>query len=207
MGSKLSYNKKSMERAILVSLVLITIMTIGQLYSKNKRYEIPKPTPAPTGEIPYTDQKKEESADIVVHIVGEVNRPSIVRLPKGSRLYEAIEKAGGFTEQAESEKINLAQVLVDGCQYVVPKSGEEMIIHKNDGTQRSGQVSENDGKVNINTATKEELMQLNGIGEVLAQRIIKHRDKVGGFKQISDLLQVEGIGESKYQSIKEDIFC
>lgn len=210
MGSKLSYNKKNLKNTAIVSLVLLMFMTMSQLYLKNKRYEIPKSLPpeqTETGEIPYSNQEVKKSEEIVVHIVGEVKNPAVVKMPKGSRLYEAVEEAGGFTEHADAKGINLAQVLVDGSQYVIPKVGEELIIHKNDGTQTSGQASENDGKVNINSASKEELQKLSGIGEVLAERIVKHREKNGAFKNISQLLDVEGIGEAKFNSIKEDIYC
>lgn len=210
MGSKLSYNKKKMTNTAIVSLVLLMFMTMSQLYQKNKRYEIPKSAPPSqneTGEIPYSKQEEKKTEEIVVHIVGEVKNPAVVKIPKGSRLYEAVEKAGGFTEHADAKGINLAQVLVDGSQYVIPKIGEELIIHKNDGTRASGQASENDGKVNINSASKEELQKLSGIGEVLAERIVKHREKNGAFKNISQLLDVEGIGEAKFNSIKDDIYC
>lgn len=210
MGSKLSYNKKKMKNTAIVLFVLLMLMTVNQLYVKNKRYEIPKSLPTEQNEateIPYSTREEKKLEEIVVHIVGEVNNPCVVKMSKGSRLYEAVEKAGGFTEQADAKGINLAQVLVDGSQYVIPKIGEELIIHKNDGTQASGQASENDGKVNINSANKEELQKLSGIGEVLAERIIKHREKNGAFKNIFQLLDVEGIGEAKFNSIKEDIYC
>lgn len=214
MSSKLSYNKKSMKKTALISMILIFVMMVVQVYEKSKRYEIPKNDPtkevnASGSEIPFTkqDEKSEkEPKQIIVHIVGEVKSPCVVTIQKGSRLYEAVEKAGGFTETADPQSVNLAQELLDGSQYVIPKKGEQLIIKKGDGSEAVGVASENDGKVDLNAADKEGLKKLPGVGDVLAERIIKHREKIGGFKEVSQLLDVEGIGESKFHSIREEVF-
>lgn len=207
MSSKLSYNRKRVERTLALSLVLIVVMALGQLYVKKQRYEIPVPSTQPsTSEIPYA-REGQKNAIIFVHITGEVMNPSVIEIEKGSRLFEAVEKAGGFTQDADRERINLAQELVDGSQYIIPRQGEDLVIIKNDGSRAQGVVSENDGKVNINRASKEELKTLNGIGEVLAERIIATRERLGGFSNVSQLLEVEGIGESKFNSIKDQVFC
>ncbi len=207
MFSKFSYNKKSMKQTALVSLVLILLMSIGQIYANSRRYEIPSTTTEPTQSAAVAASESVQPIEqIVIHIVGEVNRPGVFTMDKGSRLYEAVELAGGFTEAANREGINLAQELLDGSQYIIPSESGELIINKNDGEQAVGYASENDGKVNINTADKQELQTLPGVGEVLAERIVAYRTEHGKFKNISELLNVDGIGEGKFQSIKDKVF-
>ncbi len=207
MFSKFSYNKKSMKQTALVSLVLILLMSIGQIYANSRRYEIPSTTTEPTQSAAVAASESVQPIEqIVIHIVGEVNRPGVFTMDKGSRLYEAVELAGGFTEAANQEGINLAQELLDGSQYIIPSESGELIINKNDGEQAVGYASENDGKVNINTADKQELQTLPGVGEVLAERIVAYRTEHGKFKNISELLNVDGIGEGKFQSIKDKVF-
>ncbi len=208
MSSKLSFNKKNSKKTLLLSLVMVVMMGIGQLYAKNQRYEIPAQSVSQSGssEIPYTKEPM-PTKKIYVHIIGEVHSPSVVELEKGSRLFEAVDAAGGFTEQADQERINLAQEVIDGSQYIIPKQGDELIIQKNDGSKALGIASENDGKIDINRASKEELKTLDGIGDVLAERIIAARESRGGFTNVSQLLEVEGIGESKFHAIKDKVFC
>lgn len=211
MSSKFSFNKKDLSKTAIVSLVLILIMSAGQFYSKTKRYEIPTKNAGNkneiSNEIPYSNPESDTPKDIVVHIVGAVKTPSVVEIESGSRLYQAVEKAGGFLENADQESINLAQELVDGSQYIIPKKGEKLIINKTDGTTAVGFVSENDGKININTADAVTLQNLDGIGEVLAKRIVEYRNKNGKFGEIADLLQIEGIGDNKFENIKDKIYC
>lgn len=212
MSSKLSYNKKTVQKTAIVSLILIVLMTLGQLYAKTKRYEIPPETSkkdtSDDKEIPFSESSDAQKtpSQIIVHIVGEVNTPSVITLDKGSRLYEAVEKAGGFTSMADQQSINLAQELLDGSQYIIPKKGDQLIIRKNDGSQTTGTASAHDGKIDINTASKEELKQLPGVGDVLAERIVSHREKNGKFKDLAQLLDVEGIGESKLHAMQDMIF-
>lgn len=210
MSSKLSFNKTSMKKTAIVSLVLITLMSVGQLYQNTKRYEIPTNTQVNGGqngaehqEIPYATQETNNNSDeIIVHIVGEVATPGVIHLPRGSRLYEAVEKSGGLTKEAEDQSINMAQVLVDGNQYIIPAKGSDLVV-LNNATNGSSQGD----KININTANQKDLQSLSGIGAVLAERIVEHREKIGGFKNTSQLLDVEGIGEAKFNAIKDNIFC
>ena len=134
---------------------------------------------------------------IVVHVVGAVQKPGVYRLPAGSRIYQALEQAGGGLEGADLERINLAQPLVDGQQVFLPLKGAEGAGQP----QPTGGVTS--GKVNINTAGKEELENLPGIGAVKAQGIINYRQQHGPFQRIEDLLDVSGIGEKTLAEIKE----
>lgn len=153
-------------------------------------------------ETPQNEQeiiKKEEPQEIVVHIAGEVKNPGIVKVKEGSRIIDAIEVAGGVTEMADSNRINLAQIIGDGERIVIPSKKSEI------EEEESVEIQEKTKKVNINTAGLEELKTLNGIGDSLGNRILEYRKENGKFKKIEDLKDVSGIGESKYNKIKENI--
>ncbi|MDH4116561.1 MAG: ComEA family DNA-binding protein [Acidimicrobiia bacterium] len=128
--------------------------------------------------------------EIVVHVAGAVHMPGLVRVPADARVADAVEAAGGALPDAVLAAINLAAPLADGAQIVVPSA--EAVV---------GGFS--DGRVHINQAGADELDDLPGVGPVLAQRIVEHRDAQGGFKVPEDLLDVPGIGESKLASIRD----
>ena len=143
------------------------------------------------------ETKDEENEEITIHIIGEVKYPGIVILKSGQRIVDAIEAAGGETEEADLNKLNLAQLLNDGDKIYVPNKADEIEDYK-DTTGKSSTV-------NLNTATLEELTSLPGIGESTAQKIIDYRKQNGKFKVIEDLKNVSGIGESKFDNIKDKI--
>lgn len=140
----------------------------------------------------------EETYEIMVHISGQVYNPGIVILESGDRLIDAVELAGGLKKEADLDKINLAKKLSDEEKIYIPKIGEESVIE----VFESGSSDNSTGKININTCTKEELMTLPGIGDVLADRIISYR-KENKFKAVEDIKNVSGIGEKKYEDIKD----
>lgn len=138
--------------------------------------------------------------EIIVHISGQVHNPGVVKLEPGARVIDAVNAAGGLKNDADLDKINLAKKLQDEDKIYIPKIGEDI-----DENLLDFQNSAEDGnKININTCTKEELMSLPGIGEVLADRIIQYREKTP-FKKVEDLMNVSGIGEKKFESIKDMI--
>lgn len=146
------------------------------------------------------DENMEES-QIMVHISGEVYRPGLVELSLGSRTIDAVELAGGLKKHADLDRINLAKKLVDEEKIYVPRIGEEDTPIE---TSVEG-IAGNDfssNQVDINTCTKEELMSLPGIGEVLAGRIIEYREQTS-FKTIEDIKNVSGIGDKKFEGIKD----
>ena len=135
--------------------------------------------------------------DIFVHISGEINYPGLLKLKKGQRLYEAIEMAGGVTKDADLDSINLAMVLADEDKIYIPKLGQsspEFLLN----------IDSKNSRINLNRATKDELMNLNGIGDKTAEAIIKYRDE-NGFNEIEDIMKVPGIGKGKFDKIKDDI--
>ena len=143
----------------------------------------------------------------VVHVCGEVVNPGIYELPAGSRIYEAVKAAGGFTENAEEESVNLASPIEDGVQIRIYSKDEAETLAAGaapfDGFEASGEGKE--PVVNLNTATKEELMTLSGIGESRAEDIIRYREENGGFQNIEDIMKVSGIKDAAFQKIKDRI--
>ena len=143
----------------------------------------------------------------VVHVCGEVVNPGIYELPAGSRIYEAVKAAGGFTENAEEESVNLASPIEDGVQIRIYSKEEAETLAAGaapfDGFEASGEGKE--PVVNLNTATKEELMTLSGIGESRAEDIIRYREENGGFQNIEDIMKVPGIKDAAFQKIKDRI--
>lgn len=151
-----------------------------------------------------------------VHICGEVNTPGVYELPEGSRVFEAVNAAGGFTDEAAGELLNLAEKISDGMKIVVLSKDEASTL--TDGERKelsgaggsgtpgslSGDVRGN-GLVNINTASKEALMTLSGIGESKAEEIIRYREESGGFQKIEDIMKVPGIKNAGFQKIKDSI--
>lgn len=145
----------------------------------------------------------EEDVKIMVHISGQVYKPGIVELDLGKRLIDAINIAGGLKKEADVDRVNLAKKLEDEEKIYIPKIGEELnsdIIEINSNSSNSN--SENNGKININKCSQIELESLPGIGEVIAMRIIDFRNS-NPFKTIEELKEVSGIGDKKYDAIKE----
>ena len=160
------------------------------------------------------ETKASAEAQIYVYVCGAVNAPGVYQLPENSRVFAAIDAAGGLREDAETRSLNLAEWLEDGMQITVYTSeevagGEAASISGGKGTS-TGTASENSGqdtsgKVNINTATVEELMTLSGIGESRAADIIAYRNEHGAFSDIQEITNVSGIGEKSFAKIKDQI--
>jgi len=137
--------------------------------------------------------------EVVVSFVGAVEQPGIITLPHGSRIADALDIVG-LSPQADIVSINHAQVLVDGEQIYVSTIGETPPAHSEaEGVASGGDSS----KVNLNSATSTELMQLPGVGEVTAEAIISHRESVGSFSAVEELLDVSGIGPAKFEKLQD----
>ncbi len=149
-----------------------------------------------------------EEEKIKVHITGEVENEGIIEIDKDSRIADVIEKAGGLTENADTSKINLAYQIKDGQKIYIPnieKGLEEEYITEEAGDGVLPEEEKIGGKVNINTAKQTELETLTGIGPSTALKIINYRNQNGSFNSIEDIKSVPGIGESKFENIKNDI--
>lgn len=163
-------------------------------------------------DIDNTNQVTEEVVEIAVHITGEVKKQGLIYLKEGSRVADAIEKAGGETKNADLSQINLAYVLQDGQKIYVPNKKEKISQYitedsGNNDTEENNTSNSNkeDAKVNINTANQSELDSLPGIGPSIAQKIIDYREENGNFKNIEELQNVKGIGDTKYEEIKDRV--
>ncbi len=167
-----------------------------------------------------------------VHVCGEVKKPGVYEIAPGSRVFQAVEQAGGFTEAAAKGYLNLAQEIVDGMKIIVPSrewedtwncwetdsSGQPAgrqepleatvpgIYVPSEGTGFSTFAQgAQEGKVNLNSASKDQLMTLKGIGQARAQDIIRYRDDHGPFQSIEEIMNVSGIKENAFNKIKDDI--
>ena len=154
--------------------------------------------------------QEETKKEIVVHITGEVKKEGVVYLEEGSRVVDAIKKAGGETKEADLSQVNLAYVLQDGQKIYIPNKNEKISAYTSENMgenieQNNTTTKKKGAKVNINTAGVEELDQLPGIGPAIAQRIIDYRKEHGECKKVEDVQEVKGIGDAKFSEIKDSI--
>lgn len=147
------------------------------------------------------DAQEEAAVPVIaIHVSGAVLNPGVYELPEGSRANDAIEAAGGASEDAVPDALNLARVLSDGEQIIVPTVEEQERLEE---AAVAGQTLDAGGKVNINTATVEQLDSLPGVGESTAQKIIADREENGPFGSPEDLKRVSGIGDKKYEDLAD----
>lgn len=147
-----------------------------------------------------SQDEKGENPVILVHIAGQVNSPGLLKLKEGDRVYDAIELAGGLKNEADLGRINLARKLADEEKVYIPKLGEELEETTNDYVKLSGDGGIN-SKIDINSASKEDLMTLPGIGDKTADKIINYRLE-NKFKKVEDIKNVSGIGDKKFEQIE-----
>jgi competence protein ComEA len=139
--------------------------------------------------------KSGAGSDVVVDVTGAVARPGVYRLPAGARVTDAVDRAGGATDAAMLEAINLAARLADGQQVVVPKKGPA-------GTVAAAGTATEAGPISLGTATVEQLDTIDGIGPVTAQKIVEYREQQGGLASVDQLDQVSGIGPATMESLR-----
>lgn len=154
-----------------------------------------------TGEIVLQEEKT-----VFVDIAGAVVVPGVYELPYGARIFQALEAAGGCTEEADTINLNQAQVLSDGQKiYVYTKQEIAQAENLGIGEDDSNSVVSYNGKININQADKGDLMALPGVGETRAEAILSYRERNGVFSSIEELMNVEGIKEKTYEKLKDKI--
>lgn len=216
--------KLNKTKTIIISIIIIFIIGIYYFSIKEKDY-IESDTNFSISNKTENDTNKEESESkdtkekIIIYIAGAIKNEGVYELDENSRIADCIEKAGGLTEDANLQDINLAYMLEDGMKIYIPKNSES---NNHDNTE-SNATTENDKrevtvknienknsktqnvKININTATQTELETLPGIGSSTALKIINYRKENGKFKSIEDIKNVNGIGDSKYNKIKDMI--
>ena len=197
------YNKKTI--IIIISIIFIIIILII-FNNKNEEVSIIQEIDDNIVEKENTQEKNK----IIVHITGCVINSGVIEIEEGARIVDAIEVAGGVTEEADISKINLAYVVKDAqkiyipsiydekdIEYITTENGDNVIIE--DNNKRESEM------VNINTATQTELETLPGIGPSTALKIINYREDNGKFNSIEEIKQVPGIGDSKFNNIKDMI--
>ena len=140
------------------------------------------------------------SGDVVVDVTGAVRKPGVYRLPEGSRVDEAVQRAGGATGKAELDSLNLAARLADGQQVVVP---ERVPGAPPGAPTAAGAGDEEEGPISLSTATAAELDTIDGIGPVTAEDIIKFREEHGGLSSIDQLDEISGIGPATMEALSE----
>lgn len=211
-------NKKTI---IFISIIIVCVIGTYYLFIKEKEYigndsnliisnGIEK-------EAKENDTKDiEEKNKIVVYIAGAIKNEGVYELEENSRITDIIEKAGGLTDDANINNINLAYILQDGVKVYIPKDNDKneikdetnIYVSKENGESNidnGTSVETKNSKININTATQTELETLPGIGPSTATKIINYRKENGKFNSIEELKKVSGIGDSKYNKIKEMI--
>uniref|UniRef100_A0A7C3MI39 ComEA family DNA-binding protein n=1 Tax=Dictyoglomus thermophilum TaxID=14 RepID=A0A7C3MI39_DICTH len=174
---------------IIIFVCLVIVFTVFNLFGKEQKI-----------------LEEDVNSFIVVHVAGEVKIPGVYKLRDGARVIDAINVAGGPLPSADLDKLNLADYLKDASKINVPSKVQYLnsVISSKEELRTSVGISTND-KININTASKQQLETLPGIGTTLAQRIIDYRNEHGLFTSYDDLLNVKGIGEKKLEKIKDKI--
>lgn len=206
------FNLSNQEKITIILLLVLILIGVGIVLNKNinrednfmvnRASDISENNPAMQIEIP----------PVIIHIAGAVKNPGVYQLNPTDRIVDAVKIAGGETEEANLDLINLAALLKDGQKIIVPykvynETGEEINknIYSNVENEYSSSVSTST-KININTANATMLQTLSGIGPVLSERIVEYRNQNGLFGVIDDIKDVSGIGEKKFEGIK-DLIC
>ncbi len=201
-GESIRERLSALSRAEIVGLIAVLVVTIGgaglwYVRSLPKPVEVRATASAPTGAVA-SESSPSAGAPLLVDVAGWVRDPGVYAFTEGSRVIDAIEAAGGARSGALLQALNLAALLVDGTQILVPREGAAGAPPVGSTTGASS-----GGLVNVNTASATDLEALPGIGEVIAQRIIDHRTANGPFTSVDQLVDVSGIGDAILASIRE----
>lgn len=184
-GDEVRQQATTLLTGILIGLLVAGLLLL--LLSQPRKYGVelqPPPTPEP----------------LMIHVAGAVQNPGVYELPLHAIIADAIKAAGGASEGANLDRVNLAASLKDNQQVFVPSTPEKA---SREETSQISPVTTSSEKINVNTGTISELDQLPGIGPSLAEEIIKHRETFGIFHEAADLLDVSGIGPAKLEKISE----
>ena len=192
---------------ITAALVIILTSAAAFIYLYGKSETISIETSAKTRDTGGSaiEEKTASTDTVYVDVSGCIKTPGVYELPYGSRIFEAIEKAGGFTKHADRALINQAETITDGMKINVPdkrdieENGSAAAHVYGNGASDTGEL------ININTAGSEELQQISGIGPVTAEKIIRYREENGAFGSVEDITNVSGIGEKTLEKMKPQI--
>ncbi|MFI6325797.1 helix-hairpin-helix domain-containing protein [Nonomuraea sp. NPDC050556] len=186
--------------AVRILLILAVIAALaGAIYAwQSQPTPAPLPPPPSPTAPPTPAQAPTPTTGVTIHVTGKVRHPAVYTLPTGARVADAVEAAGGVRPGASTGTINLARRLMDGEQIIVGAPAQP-------GTQPAPAQDPASTILDLNTATPDQLEQLPGVGEVLAQRITDYRTAHGGFRSVDQLREVTGIGPRKYEEIKPKV--
>ena len=205
-------DKKLIIKVIAGVLLLVIAFTLylGKILSSGDDITISKLPQEESGYISNaTDEAVLINSKIIIDVAGAVVKPSIVELPVGSRVYEAIDLAGGLTNEADTRYTNLAGVLADGEKLYIPTKKELETADVNTSSSNSKNItsysSSQKSLININSADSNTLQQLTGVGPSTAEKIINYRIENGNFNKIEDLKNVSGIGDKTFEKFKDKI--
>lgn len=193
LGEEFGYEVEKWQ--VLAVLVLSILLVLGgaAIYGRSalagRRHVKEVSKPAAT---------KPDERELVVYVCGAVQQPAVCRLKAGARVMDALAAAGGATADADTSRLNLARPLADGERVYVARAGEAMPAAETDELTQ-------DAKVNINTASVDELDALPGIGPAIGQRIVDYRREHGRFERIEQLQEIDGIGPSKFKDLKDRV--
>ena len=193
------------KKSMLVLLAVVALAAGGAFYAGIHGQEEVVELDAGTAPV-----QEAQAKEIVVYVAGAVNRPGVVQLAEGARAKDAVDACGGFLPTADTNGVNLAQKLKDGMQVTVP---EKMTAAAQGaatqgvarGAQAGAAKSLPEGMVNINTADEKELDKLPGVGPAMAKRIVEYRTENGAFQSPEEIKRVKGIGDAKYEKMKDKI--
>ncbi len=196
-----------MHAGVISALLILGLLMAGWLLLRARPVAIASPgevvtmsTPQPTAATasPSTSQR---AAKLVVHVLGAVRRPGLVKLPEHSRVQDAIDAAGGLTGRADPAELNLAQPLADGQQLVIGTKSDPAGEVRDGGEPGAGSGSSTTATLDLNRASQAQLEELPGVGPVTAQAILTWRQQHGRFNRIEELQEVDGIGPKTYAQI------
>lgn len=207
IGSIISIkNLKDINEGYIVS----DIENKNEVYEESKTIDINNNT---KNTMQISKVEKSLNDKVTIYISGEVKNPGVVELKYDARLADGVDLCGGLTEDANLNGINLAMKIKDEGHYIIPKVGEETkdtVVNDNEYRNENNTLNEpesnNDNKININTADLSELDSLPGFGQVTAQKIIEYRQEHTKFNSIEELMNIKGIGEKKFNNVKDYIY-
>jgi len=206
-------DKKKIIVIIVTTILLISAIVYRLLYTNQQKNEIIEELTINEPNIDVEPIVEVKEITVFVDVAGEVVEPGLYELQEGARVNDAILAAGGVTEKADMTQVNLAYILSDEMKITIPPKVTKTTVSTPPNAVISTGMTTNEvvsaenktGKININTAGKAELETLKGIGSAMAERIMEYRKNNGSFRNIEDIKKVSGIGDAKYEAMKEQI--
>ena len=192
-------DKKTLIKIICIVMILL-LAVILRIHDESKA-DITIESADAAEELEYSEENSVQTQPIFVDIGGAVENPGVYQVSKDTRLFQVIEMAGGLSDDADTDHVNRASFVEDGQKIIIPVKGSE---NAGDMTASSSPGDMETGLININYASADELKTLNGIGDVMAERIIEYRS-TRPFKSKEDIMSVDGIGSKTYEKIKDRI--